>query len=69
MCRILIHKKTNQRLLLKRGNSLVSTLYILDENNNKILKKNNKGKVLLNVKGEKRYKIAICLNDNLKPII
>lgn len=62
---IKIHKKTKQRLLLKRGNSLVSTLYVLDKNDNKILDKNSRGKQLRNVNGDKRYKIAICLNENL----
>jgi len=60
------HKKTGQRLLFKRGNSLVSTLYVLDDNDNKILEKNSRGHQLLNTKGEKRYKLAICLNENLK---
>ena len=59
------HKKTKQRLLLKRGNSLVSTLYVLDSEDNKILDKNSRGKQLINVNGENRYKIAICLNSNL----
>ena len=63
---IYTHKKTNQRLLYIRSNSLVSTLFVLDENDNKIPDRNNKGRWLLNVNGEKRYKIAICLTANLK---
>lgn len=60
------HKKTNQRLLLKNNSGLISTLFVLDENDNKILDKNDYGKQLYDVKGDKRYKIAICLNENLK---
>ena len=52
------HKKTRQRLLQKSGSNLVSTLYVLDENDNKI----QDG---YNVKGEPYFKIAICLNKNL----
>ena len=59
------HKITGARLLIKRSNSLVSTLFVLDEFNMKILDKNNKGQQLYNVNGGKRYKIAICLNKNL----
>ena len=59
------HKRTNQRLLLKKDSGLVSTIFLLDENDNKILDKNSIGKQLRNVNGENRYKIAICLNNNL----
>lgn len=52
------HKLTNQRLLFKRGNSGVSTMYLLDENDNKI----QDG---FNVKNEPYYKVAVCLNKNL----
>jgi hypothetical protein len=62
---IKIHKKTKKRLLLKRCNSLVSTLYLLDEFDMKILDKNNKGNQIYNIHGGKSYKIAICLSENL----
>jgi len=52
------HKKTKQRLLLKRGSSLVSTLFILDANDNKM----QNG---LNSNLEPYYKVVICLNENL----
>jgi hypothetical protein len=62
---IKIHKLTNQKMLVKNDTGTVSTLYVLDENNEKILEKNNQGHQLYNVNLEPRYKIAICLNSNL----
>ena len=64
---IRIHKKTNKRLLLKCSNSLVSTLYVLDENDNKILdKKPNGGEgIWFDVNYKPVYKIVICINSNL----
>ena len=59
------HTKTKQRLLLKNDSGLVSTLFVLDENDNKILDKNDNNVQLCNVEGEKTFKIAICLNENL----
>ena len=59
------HKRTGQRLLIKTSGNIVSVLYILDENDNKILEKNSSGIVLLDMKGEQRHQIAICDNDNL----
>ena len=59
------HKITGQRLLIKTSGDIVSVLYVLDENNNKILDKNSSGIVLLDIKGEQRYQIAICDNTNL----
>ena len=62
---ILTHKKTKQRLLLKTSDNLVSTLYVLDKQDNKVLDTNERGKTLLDVNGNKRYKMAVCLNNNL----
>jgi hypothetical protein len=62
---ILTHKKTKQRLLFKTSNSLVSTLYVLDNEDNKVFETNELGRTPLDVNGNKRYKMAICLNDNL----
>ena len=59
------HKRTGQRLLMKTSGDIVSVLYLLDENNNKILEKNSSGIGLLDMKGEQRYRIAICDNRNL----
>lgn len=59
------HKKTNKRFLLKKNHGHVSTLYVLDENDNKILSKDKKGRQLRTVLGKKQYDIAICLNENL----
>ena len=55
---ITTHKITNQRLLFKRGNSLVSTLFVLDGEDNKI-------KDGYNVKGDTNFKTVVCLNKNL----
>ncbi len=52
------HKKTNKKLLFKRGSSLVATYYVLDKNDNKI----QNG---YNTKGQPYYKVAVCLNENL----
>ena len=60
------HTLTGQRLLIKTSGDIVSVLYVLDENDNKILEKNSSGIVLLGMKGEQRYQIAVCDNDNLK---
>lgn len=62
---ILTHKKTNQRMLFKTSNSLLSTLYVLDEDDNKVIETDERGRTLLDVNGKQRYKMAICLNDNL----
>lgn len=62
---IFIHKKTKQRLLLKKSGDLVSTYYVLDNNLNKILDKNEFGKEWFNVNGNKVYKTAICHNENV----
>ncbi|AGO48397.1 hypothetical protein Phi10:1_gp056 [Cellulophaga phage phi10:1] len=59
------HKITKQRLLLKRDSGLVSTFFVLDEFDNKILDKNKYGRQMYNVNGDKSYKIAICLNKNI----
>jgi len=59
------HKRTGQRLLIKTSGDIVSVLYVLDENNNKILEKNSSEIVLLDMKGNQRYQIAICDNNNL----
>lgn len=59
------HKRTGQKLLLKNNNGKVSTLYLLDDKGDKILDKNKSGRILLDSLGRKRYKIAICLNQNL----
>lgn len=56
---IKIHKITGQKLLLKSSSSLVSTLFILDENDEKIPDGRN-------CKFEPAFKMAICLNKNLK---
>lgn len=53
------HKITGQKLLLKSSSSLVSTLFVLDENNQKIPDGRN-------CKFEPAFKIAICLNKNIK---
>ncbi len=52
------HKKTKQRLLLKKGRGIVSTFYLLDENDNKI-------KDGLNVYGKPYYKVAVCRSKNI----
>lgn len=65
MNNIFTHKKTKQRLLLKKDSGLISTLYVLDEKDNKIIEKNDRGFTLLNVKGKPRHKLAICLTENL----
>lgn len=66
---IKIHKITGQRLLLKKGGSQVSTLYVLDNNDNKVLDTNAWGKHWLDVHGNKVYKIVICRNYNLRQSI
>ena len=52
------HKITGQKLLLKSSSSLVSILFILDKNNQKIPDGRN-------CKFEPAFKIAVCLNKNL----
>jgi hypothetical protein len=52
------HIITKQRLLLKKNRGLISVLFLLDEQDNKI----QKG---LNTNLEPYYKIVICLNKNL----
>ena len=52
------HKITKQRLSIKRVGSLVSSFYLLDDNNNKI-------KDGLNVYGLTHYKTVVCLNVNI----
>lgn len=59
------HKITNKRLLLKKDSGLISTLYVLDKYDNKILSKNSYGRQLYCVDGSLRYDIAICKNENL----
>ena len=59
------HKTTKQRLLLKKDRGLVSTLFILDKNDCKILDTNKNGRHFYNANNEKVYKMAICLNTNL----
>ena len=59
------HKITGQRLLIKTSGDIVSVLYLLDENNNKILEKNSSGIGLLDMKGDQGYRIAVCDNTNL----
>jgi len=60
------HKRTNKRLLLKSSNSLVSTLFVLDENDNKIIDTDSVTKKhTWDINGNPVYKIAICLNENL----
>lgn len=60
------HTRTKQRLLLIKSNKAVSTLFVLDSNDKKIKQTTSNGKVLLDVHGEPRYQLAICLNKNLK---
>ena len=52
------HKITGQRFLLKKANASISTLFILDKNNNKIVDGRN-------CNFEIAYKMAICLNKNI----
>lgn len=52
------HRITKQRLLLKNNRGLISVLFLLDKQDNKI----QKG---LNTNLEPYYKIVICLNKNL----
>jgi hypothetical protein len=52
------HKRTGQKLLVKSSNDLVSTLFILDGNNEKIPNGRNS-------MGKPSFKIAVCLNQNL----
>ena len=59
------HNLTGQRLLIKTIGDIVSVLYVLDENDNKILDKNSSGIVLLGMKGEQRHQMAVCDNSNL----
>lgn len=53
-----MHKITGQKLLLKMNSSLVSVLFVLDENECKI-KDGRK------CNGEPSFKMAICLNKNI----
>jgi len=62
------HNLTGQRLLIKTSGDIVSVLYVLDENDNKILEKNSSGIVLLGMKGEQRHILAVCDNSNLNNI-
>jgi hypothetical protein len=55
---IKMHKITGQKLLLKMNSSLVSVLFVLDENECKI-KDGRK------CNGEPSFKMAICLNKNI----
>lgn len=52
------HKETNQTLLTKRAGSVVSSFYLLDNNNNKI-------KDGVNVHGLTSYKTVVCLNKSV----
>ena len=45
---------------------VVSTLFILDEYDNRVLYNNSLGKPIHNVDGTPYYKMAVCLNDNLE---
>lgn len=63
--KIKTNKKTGQRLLLKTNRGLVSILYVLDDNDNKIPETNKRGRILLDINGNTRYKMAICHNKNL----
>lgn len=50
------HKKTGQKLLLKRAYKNVSILFVLDEKGNKIIEEYPRGK---------SYKVCVCSNSNL----
>ncbi len=52
------HKITNKKFLVKKDYGVVSTLFILDNNGNKI--KNG-----FDINGNTDYKTAICLNSNI----
>lgn len=60
------HKRTKQRLLMETQRDVVSTLFILDEYDNRVLYNNSLGKPIHNVDGTPYYKMAVCLNDNLE---
>tara|TARA_R110000796_G_C14302733_1_gene405476 strand:+ start:220 stop:393 length:174 start_codon:yes stop_codon:yes gene_type:complete len=51
------HKITQQRLLLKKSNGLVSTFFLLDNKYNKIKDGHNSI-------GKDYFKIVVCLNEN-----
>lgn len=53
------HNLSKQKMQFLKKGEVVSTLYILDENGNKIPDG-------LNAKGELTYQRAVCLNKNLE---
>ena len=57
------HKLTNQRLELRKDFGGISSLYLLDENGNRI-----KQRIVhraFNAKGEQAFEKVICKNKNL----
>lgn len=62
---IVTHKITNQKMELVKDNGFVSTLFILDENENRIACTKQSPGGALNAKGEQSFEKAICSNNNL----
>lgn len=55
-----IHIKTGQKLEFKEQGDYVSIMYVLDENDNRILKKEAMGAI---------QKVVVCLSENLQQIL
>ncbi len=59
------HKLTNQRLELRKDFGGISSLYLLDENGNRIKCTKDSPSGAFNAKGEQSFEKVICKNKNL----
>ncbi len=59
------HKATGQRLEFRKGFGRISSLYLLDENYNRIKCTKESAGGAFNAKGEQAFEIRICDNENL----
>lgn len=66
---IYIHALSGEKLLMDKERERVCTLYVLDENNKKILYRNAFGVQEINVDNTPTYHKRICQKKNLIPIL
>ncbi len=59
------HKLTNQRLELRKDFGGISSLYLLDENGNRIKCTKDSPSGAFNANGEQSFEKVICKNKNL----